>query len=102
MIIREEYLQQLISWKDEQVIKVVTGIRRCGKSTLLKQFQEYLRQNGTEPEQIVSVNFEDFTAALADLFFFSIRTPKAIPQPCQHGSHRQNQRRQHLRSQQRT
>ena len=59
MIIREEYLQQLISWKDEQVIKVVTGIRRCGKSTLLKQFQEYLRQNGTEPEQIVSVNFED-------------------------------------------
>ena len=37
MIERKEYLQRLYDWKDEQVIKVVTGIRRCGKSTLLKQ-----------------------------------------------------------------
>ena len=39
MVERKEYLQQLLSWKDEQVIKVVTGIRRCGKSTLLRQYQ---------------------------------------------------------------
>ena len=40
MVERKEYLQKLWSWKDEQVIKVVTGIRRCGKSTLLKTISE--------------------------------------------------------------
>lgn len=59
MVKRKEYLQQLIQWKDEKVIKVVTGIRRCGKSTLLKQYQEYLKTVGVENEQIISVNFED-------------------------------------------
>ena len=59
MIIRNEYLNQLLAWKNEQVIKVVTGIRRCGKSTLLKQFQDNLLQEGVSQEQIVSINFED-------------------------------------------
>ena len=59
MVQRKEYLDQLISWKDEQVIKVVTGIRRCGKSTLLMQFQQWLKENGVTQEQIVSVNFEE-------------------------------------------
>ena len=59
MIQREEYLEKLLSWKDEQVIKVVTGIRRCGKSTLLLQYQQYLLQNGVQPGQIISINFEE-------------------------------------------
>ena len=59
MVQRKEYLDQLIAWKDEQVIKVVTGIRRCGKSTLLLQFQQWLKENGVTDEQIVSVNFEE-------------------------------------------
>ncbi|MDO4439300.1 MAG: ATP-binding protein [Eubacteriales bacterium] len=59
MIIRQEYLEQLISWKDEMVVKVVTGIRRCGKSTLLLQYQDYLRKNGITEEQIISINFEE-------------------------------------------
>ena len=59
MIIRKEYLSRLLAWKDEQVIKVVTGIRRCGKSTLLKQFQEHLLEEGVSQEQIISINFED-------------------------------------------
>ncbi|MGM9572460.1 MAG: ATP-binding protein [bacterium] len=59
MVERKEYLQRLLSWKDEQVIKVITGIRRCGKSTLLKQYQNYLFQNGVSKEQIISVNFEE-------------------------------------------
>ena len=59
MVQRKEYLDQLISWKDEQVIKVVTGIRRCGKSTLLMQFQKWLKESGATEEQIVSVNFEE-------------------------------------------
>ncbi|MFR5648894.1 MAG: ATP-binding protein [[Eubacterium] siraeum] len=59
LVQRKEYLDQLINWKDEQVIKVVTGIRRCGKSTLLLQFQQWLKENGVTDEQIVSVNFEE-------------------------------------------
>ena len=59
MVQRKEYLDQLISWKEEQVIKVVTGILRCGKSTLLLQFQQWLKENGVTEEQIVSINFEE-------------------------------------------
>ena len=58
MIKRTDYLNELNKWKDEQVIKVVTGIRRCGKSTLLEQFQMELVSNGISREQIIAVNFE--------------------------------------------
>ena len=59
MIERINYIEKLLGWKDEQVIKVVTGIRRCGKSTLLRQYQDALRQRGVSEEQIISVNFEE-------------------------------------------
>ncbi len=59
MIQRKEYLEQLIQWKDKRVIKVVTGIRRCGKSTLLELFQEHLKTTGVTDDQIISINFED-------------------------------------------
>lgn len=59
MVQRKEYLDKLLSWKDDKVIKVVTGIRRCGKSTLLGQFQTLLIKNGVSPSQIISVNFEE-------------------------------------------
>lgn len=59
MIERKEYLNKLIGWKDERVIKVVTGIRRSGKSTLLEQYKDYLTANGILANQIVSVNFEE-------------------------------------------
>ncbi len=59
MIERKNYLEKLIAWKDEKVIKVVTGIRRCGKSTLLDLYKEYLKKSGVEDGQIVAVNFED-------------------------------------------
>ena len=59
MVERKEYLDQLWAWKDEQQIKVVTGIRRCGKSVLLEQYQQRLLANGVIPEQIISINFEN-------------------------------------------
>ena len=59
MVERKNYLQKLAAWKDENIIKVVTGIRRCGKSTLLGLYREYLKENGVSGEQIVSVNFEE-------------------------------------------
>jgi len=59
LVERKEYLERLAQWKDEQVIKVITGIRRCGKSTLLLQYQAWLKANGVSADQIVSVNFEE-------------------------------------------
>lgn len=59
MIARDEYLQKLIDLRDTDLIKVVTGIRRCGKSTLFKLYQDYLESNVVSEEQIISINFED-------------------------------------------
>jgi len=59
LVERKEYLEKLKLWKDEQVIKVVTGIRRCGKSTLLMQYQDYLKQSGVEADRIIAINFEE-------------------------------------------
>ena len=59
LIEREEYLNRLIVLKDKQIIKVVTGVRRCGKSKLLELYQQWLLEQGVEKEQIVSINFED-------------------------------------------
>ncbi len=58
MVSRTDYLDKLRKWKDEKVIKVITGLRRCGKSTLLAMFQEELKRDGIEPGQIISLNFE--------------------------------------------
>ena len=59
MIQRQEYLNSLISFKDKQLIKVITGIRRCGKSTLFELFQEYLHSIGVTEKQIISINLEE-------------------------------------------
>lgn len=59
VIQRKEYMDKLIALRDKQLIKVVTGIRRCGKSTLLEMYQDWLKEQGVAEEQIISVNFED-------------------------------------------
>jgi len=59
MINRPEYLKKLFSFKDKQLIKIVTGVRRCGKSTLLTLYQEELRKLGVSQGQIQSINLED-------------------------------------------
>ena len=58
MVKRERYLKQLEQWRDRQLIKVVTGVRRCGKSTLLEQYRALLLEGGVASEQIVSLNLE--------------------------------------------
>ena len=58
---RDIYLNKLIQFKDKPLIKVITGIRRCGKSTLLDLFEEYLLNNGIKKENIIHMNFEDLT-----------------------------------------
>ncbi|MBP1566641.1 MAG: ATP-binding protein [Oscillospiraceae bacterium] len=68
---RKEYLDKLISLKDKQIIKVITGIRRCGKSTLMEIFQDYLRENKTDETQIISINLEDYD-------FDELREPKEL------------------------
>lgn len=59
MLNRPLYLNRLISLKDKQLIKIITGIRRCGKSALFELFQDYLLQNGVSKQQIQSINFEE-------------------------------------------
>ncbi|MEI6579457.1 MAG: AAA family ATPase, partial [Eubacteriales bacterium] len=55
---RDLYLNKLIAFKDKPLIKVITGMRRCGKSTLLSLFEQYLIANGVGKDCIISINFE--------------------------------------------
>ena len=59
MIERTKYLEELKIWKDKDLIKVVTGIRRCGKSTLFELFINYLKETGIKDNQIIKINLED-------------------------------------------
>lgn len=58
MIIRNNYLTKLIEAKDTEFVKVITGVRRCGKSTLLLMFKDYLLNNGVKEKNIIYINFE--------------------------------------------
>ncbi|MCP1109660.1 ATP-binding protein [Ohessyouella blattaphilus] len=59
VIRRTEYLNKLIAFREKKLIKIITGIRRCGKSTLLEIYQDWLLENGVKKEQIIAINFED-------------------------------------------
>lgn len=63
MIERKEYLDRLIAWRDKKVIKIVTGIRRCGKSVLLKLYRNYLKSTGVSKSQIVAVDLDNLDYA---------------------------------------
>lgn len=81
LIQRREYMQKLVDFKDKQLIKVVTGVRRCGKSTLLKMYREWLLQNGVERERIIDVNFEnmDFEALTDYCVLYQWLKDKLVP-----------------------
>ena len=75
IIKRIEYLEELKKWKDKDLIKVVTGIRRCGKSTLLELFIEYLKEEKIDEEHIVSINLESLEYNFSnykDLYFYVV------------------------------
>ena len=57
---RNDYLNKLTSLRDKQIIKIITGVRRCGKSTMLEIMQDQLRTTGIEEEQIIAINLEDY------------------------------------------
>jgi len=59
MIKRPEYIKKLLPFKDKKIIKIITGVRRCGKSTLFELYQDELKQQGVQPEQIQNINLED-------------------------------------------
>lgn len=58
LIARPDYLEQLIRFRDKKLIKVITGIRRCGKSTLLDLYEDYLKSQGVEDRQVIRLNLE--------------------------------------------
>lgn len=68
---RHVYLNKLISYKDKSLIKVITGIRRCGKSTIMEIYRDWLKDSGVLPEQIVYLNFEDYD-------YYELRDPKKL------------------------
>src|SRR5699024_12062285 len=59
MIIRERELNWLKEWKNKDLIKVITGVRRSGKSTIMFQYKDWLLENGVTEEQIIYLNFEN-------------------------------------------
>lgn len=71
IIKRVTYLNKLIAFKDKQLIKVVTGIRRCGKSTLMEIYRNWLYEQGVTKEQIININFEDYD-------YYDLRKPHAL------------------------
>ena len=71
IIQRKTYLDKLIAFRGKRLIKVVTGIRRCGKSTLMEIYRNWLLGQGVAQDQIVSINFEDFD-------FYDLREPRAL------------------------
>ena len=60
MIIRERYLKEIRKFYDQDLIKVIIGIRRCGKSVLMKQIMDELKTKGIDEEHIIYINFEDY------------------------------------------
>lgn len=68
---RKEYLNKLFALKDKQIIKVITGVRRCGKSTIMEIYQDYLRSQGIADERIVAINFEDYD-------YYELRDPRKL------------------------
>lgn len=73
LIQREQYLAKLRALREKAIIKVITGVRRCGKSTLMQLFQKELLQSGVSEKQIISINFEDYD-------FVGLRNAKALYQ----------------------
>lgn len=63
LINRESYLKKLIAFKDDEMVKVITGVRRCGKSRLLKLFVQYLQSQGVTTDQIIEINLESYEFA---------------------------------------
>lgn len=72
---RDSYLNKLIAFRDTEPVKVVTGIRRCGKSSLLKLMVVHLKETGVEENQIIEMNFEshEFRRMTADEFYEYVR-----------------------------
>lgn len=68
---RWTYLNKLISFRDKKLIKVITGIRRCGKSTIMEIYRDWLKEQGITSDQIVYLNFEDYD-------FYELRNPKNL------------------------
>lgn len=71
LIERKQYTDKLYSLKDKKIIKVITGVRRCGKSTLMQLFQRQLLNSGVDEKSIITINFENYD-------FIDLRQPKEL------------------------
>ena len=83
IIKRERYIERLKSLRDKKIIKVITGVRRCGKSTLMAMFQQELMQSGVKKRQIININFEDYD-------FLELRNAKVLFEYISHHLSKEN------------
>lgn len=83
IIKRERYIERLKSLRDKKIIKVITGVRRCGKSTLMALFQQELMQSGMKKRQIININFEDYD-------FLELRNAKVLFEYISHHLSKEN------------
>ncbi|MCR4826130.1 MAG: ATP-binding protein [Bacteroidales bacterium] len=83
IIKRERYIERLKSLRDKKIIKVITGVRRCGKSTLMALFQQELMQSGVKKMQIININFEDYD-------FLELRNAKVLFEYISHHLSKEN------------
>ena len=85
MINRNSYINKLIKLRDKQIIKVITGIRRSGKSTLLLQYIDYLKSDGVNDDRIIYINLEsakyDFIRNYHDLYAYINQKKQSFPFP---------------------
>lgn len=83
---RQEYLKTLISLRDKDIIKILVGVRRCGKSTVMQMFRNYLTEQGIDDKQIISLNFEELENQqfLTDLegLYYHIINQLDLAKPC--------------------
>ena len=75
---RDIYLNRLIAFQDTEPVKVITGIRRCGKSSLLKLMQEHLLRSGVKQEQIIAINFESLFRRIKEAICFLMNCKEFI------------------------
>lgn len=77
---RDFYLNRLIAFRDTEPVKIITGIRRCGKSSLMKLMVQYLRNDGVEDRQIIEANFESMEFRNMDVQTFYMWVKERLPQ----------------------
>lgn len=76
MLLRSHYIERILRFKDKPIIKVITGLRRCGKSTILEQFMNHIVTLGTNQKRLIYINMELLKFSHIQIILFSMKRLK--------------------------